>query len=419
MGAYSNPQEVVDTQTGQHFQNLQNTISQTVAGVASSYKAEAERRKKEDEENKKKLDAIVFKAEKESLAMYSDVGKLSQAKPGVNFKEALNPFVEETSKLNIALDTGASIDRQGDLQKIAEYRGTVDYLQGDIANISADAEGFYDKVQKRGRMGGLATDLDLNKADDVEGYLGLINKIDAKTSIKTDLQKPSERAWVVNINGKAPVTFDGATIQRIHDNNSELFTIIPDTTDNMLKLIQDSGVYSIEMKQNSKGESTPIVGDIKPEYLGSIEKEPSKSKVPGKQVNQLKQKVKIDEIKAKIFPTAKVQADGILQNRREAQAWYNDIAVPALKLKDKLKAIDFSSTEGQDAFYKAYVDYAVLSIGEYQYVMNTPGDIATETIDTKPTKAKPNKNSNKNKSGKTQQQLQEEAEALKAKLQNK
>jgi len=420
MGAYSNPQEVVDTQTGQHFQNLQNTISQTVAGVASSYKAEAERGKKEDEENKKKLDAIVFKAEKESLAMYNDVGKLSQAKPGVNFKEALNPFVEETSKLNIALDTGASIDRQGDLQKIAEYRGTVDYLQGDIANISADAEGFYDKVKKRGRMGGLATDLDLNKADDVEGYLGLINKIDAKTSIKTNLQKPSERTWLVKI-GDKEIPFDGATIQKIHDNNSELFTIIPDTTDNMLKLVQDSGVYDIKMEQNSKGESIPTIGYIKPEYLGPIEREPSKSTVPGKQVNQLKQKVKIDEIKAKIFPAAKVQADGILSNPREAQAWYNDIAVNALKLKNKVTAAHFLDDAGKYDFYKAYLDYALLPLEEYQYVMNTPGDIATETIDTKPARTKttsPTTNSGKNKQEDTQEELQKKAEDLKAKLQN-
>ena len=55
--SYRNPQQVVDTQSGQAFAELQKTISGTFAGVASAYKkeqaTEAARLKKIAEENKK------------------------------------------------------------------------------------------------------------------------------------------------------------------------------------------------------------------------------------------------------------------------------------------------------------------------------------------------------------------------------
>ena len=38
--SYRNPQQVVDTQSGQAFAELQKTISGTFAGVASAYKKE-------------------------------------------------------------------------------------------------------------------------------------------------------------------------------------------------------------------------------------------------------------------------------------------------------------------------------------------------------------------------------------------
>ena len=60
--SYRNPQQVVDTQSGQAFVDLQKTISGTFAGVADAYKkdqeAEAARINKIAEKNKKLLNII-------------------------------------------------------------------------------------------------------------------------------------------------------------------------------------------------------------------------------------------------------------------------------------------------------------------------------------------------------------------------
>jgi len=75
MGAYTNPQEVLDTQTGQYFQNLQSTISQSVAGVATAYKTESERKRKEIEENKIKINKLKVDVEANQSKLYDEMGK--------------------------------------------------------------------------------------------------------------------------------------------------------------------------------------------------------------------------------------------------------------------------------------------------------------------------------------------------------
>jgi len=387
MGAYTNPQEVLDTQTGQYFQNLQSTISQSVAGVATAYKTESERKRKELEENKTKLNNIILGVQKNTSKMYDDIGKVSQAKQNVNFSEALNPFVKEFSDISLRLDTGASIDPQKDVQKQAEFRNAIGYIQGDIENFSADTNGLYPQIQNAGRMGGISADPDINKIELVEGYVGLMGKLPNETRLITNIEKPTERTWMVKVNGK-DIPFDGATIQNIHNNNGKVFTIIPDTTDRMLKLIQDNNIYNMEAKQNSKGESTLIPKDISEKYLGPEERVLSKSTKPGEKVFELKRKVDIAAIKVAITNDAKVQVSGILDDTRESAAWYNEEYQRGKKDFKKKSPDYFATDEGKDEFTRAYIEYATRSIGEYQSVMNTAGDVATSTIDTKSTKSK-------------------------------
>jgi len=56
MGAYSNPEIIVDTQTGQHFRNLQESISGTIANVAQNYSIRQKEIQRKLEENQKKLE---------------------------------------------------------------------------------------------------------------------------------------------------------------------------------------------------------------------------------------------------------------------------------------------------------------------------------------------------------------------------
>ena len=51
MGAYENPQAIIDTETGEHFRQLQQTIAGTFANVAQSYISNQELIRKKLEAN--------------------------------------------------------------------------------------------------------------------------------------------------------------------------------------------------------------------------------------------------------------------------------------------------------------------------------------------------------------------------------
>ena len=51
--SYTNPQQIVDTQSAQHLANLQQTITSTFAGVAASY---SEQKRKEQLELKERAE---------------------------------------------------------------------------------------------------------------------------------------------------------------------------------------------------------------------------------------------------------------------------------------------------------------------------------------------------------------------------
>jgi hypothetical protein len=254
--------------------------------------------------------------------------------------------------------------------------------------LGADSDGFYEKFQNSGSMGGLSADPTLNPINRISAFLSLTGKLPGETELVTDINKPTQRTWNVKVNGET-IPFDGAMLKNIHENNGSVFTIIPDTTDGMLKLIQDSNIYNTEMKQNSKGESTPIMKDINEKYLGAEETTPAKSTINGKQVSEIRRPVNIDLIKQDIYKNANVQVAGLLQDTRAASAWYNEIANKNNKDFEKLKPTDLVTQVGKDMFTQAYIDYAVGSIKPYQFVMNTPGDIATVTnVEAKPTKSR-------------------------------
>jgi hypothetical protein len=429
MGAYSNPQEVVDTQTGQYFQNLQNTISQTVAGVATAYKAESERKKKEIKENADKLQASKISVEKTKSEMYSDMNKLKQYRPGVDFNKALNPFVTAYGDISNKLDMGTSEDRQGDLKLQTDYRGMIGNVQDSLATIASNSENFMTKYNNSGQEGGYSQDPNINTLENTYGMLGMMQKLPGKVDLETDINKGTGFKFNVEVvvdGVKYTPGFGGAQLKGLNDDGAELFTTIPKTTDDILKLMKDSGIYNLKKGLDKKGDATSEIQDINEAFLlKDVQKTKAKSSKSGTTVYELSRSLNLPAIEQKITSICDPNVAKLLVDPKAAAAWYNEVGDKALGgVNDYMNYTELLTDEGKARFKKMYVDYTMLSLrnNPSQPIMNTEGDIATETIDTKPVKnktTKPIANSGKNKSKKTQQQLQAEAEALKAKLQNK
>jgi hypothetical protein len=390
MGAYSNPQEVIDTQTGQHFQNLQNTITQTIAGVASSYKTEAERKKKELEANKKELLANQLNVDEANLKLYSEIDKASAGKKGVDFHSTFDPFIKEYGELNMSLQTGSAIDRSKTLQRMAKIRSSITGAQEDIATIASYGESFDKNSANIGNMGGLSAS---NDPKMVMAYQVLSGKAKGTTSLKVDPNDPSIRTWVVkgNINGKEfEQVIDGNQLKDANQQGGGPFVYIPNTMDAMDQNKLNSGAYIVDTKQDAKGNTTRSLGLINDAYLGKEILVDSPEKITGRTVKQVYREVDKAKIKPLLAIEANKQSAGLLADVRSASAWYNEVY--AKGKNDFCTPLDLSTSEGKQRFQDAYLQYIVDTIPDKQAVLTPDNNIATvTTVAGKPDKNGPNK----------------------------
>lgn len=161
--SYRNPQQVVDTQTGQHYRNLQKSLSSTFAGVAQSYKAEQDKLEKEQKQREAKNKAIVDFNQKQEDAMMSSVAKLKAQNPTLD-TSAIYDMVDRYSDIKNAIDLGTITDK-AELRKmreqLAQIKSIPDGLNTSLTGFGSLTEDFTEYIAKAGKKGGL----DLKSAD--------------------------------------------------------------------------------------------------------------------------------------------------------------------------------------------------------------------------------------------------------------
>ena len=385
MGAYSNPQEVLDTQTGQYFQNLQSTITQTVSGIAQSYASKQAQLKKELEANKKELLANQLNVDEGNLKLYAEIDKTSAGKKGVDFNSTFDPFVKEYGELNMSLQTGSAPDRSKTLQRMAQIRSSITGAQEDIATIGSYGESFDKNSSNIGNMGGLSASNDPNM---VMAYQVLSGKAKGTTSLKVDPDNPSIRTWTVkgNVNGKDfEQVIDGNQLKDASQQGGGPFVYIPNTMDAMDQNKLSSGAYNVDTKQDSKGNTIRSLGLINESYLGKEILVASPERITGRTVKQVYRQVDKEKIKPLLAIDANKQSAGLLSDTRSASAWYNEVY--AKDKNDFVTPLDLSTSEGKQKFQNAYLQYLVDTIPDKQAVMTPDNNIATITdVEIKPSR---------------------------------
>lgn len=161
--SYTNPQQVVDTQTGQHYRNLQQSLSSTFAGVAKSYKAEQDKLEEEQKQKEAKNKAIVDFNQKQEDTVMDSVAKLKAKNPALD-TSAIYDMVDRYSDIKNTIDLGTITDKV-ELRKmreqLAQIRSIPDGLGTSLTGLSALSEDFTEYIAKAGKKGGL----DLKSAD--------------------------------------------------------------------------------------------------------------------------------------------------------------------------------------------------------------------------------------------------------------
>ena len=149
--SYRNPTQVVDTQTGQAYADLQKTIAGSFGNYAKSYEAANARRRKEEKENQKKLLEKRNKILSEENTQLKDFGNIEKTFPTINM-DNLYGIIEDNADIKMMelptpLDQkrSASFDRAGTTFRVSTTNlmaGQEEYI--DAGNKPPGSAGGFD-----------------------------------------------------------------------------------------------------------------------------------------------------------------------------------------------------------------------------------------------------------------------------------
>lgn len=219
MGAYSNPQIPIDTQSGQYYRDLTNTIVSNTVGTINTLAAKAE-------ENKKKNQAIAIKVGEEESAMNRFVGDAQIKNPTVDFETLYRPMIKEYAQLKTSILNGTSANPSEDRKTADKIFGTVKNIQETVVDISStDFINAFKNMNGPGGLDGKANQPDV--VDAMAIFHGL------KSGKKVPVQDANYQiAWdIYDGDGKFVKKF---TSQEIKDSskNGMLF-MVPNAAENV------------------------------------------------------------------------------------------------------------------------------------------------------------------------------------------
>jgi hypothetical protein len=220
MGAYSNPEETVDTQSGQYYRNLTDTIVSNTVGTINTWAAKAA-------ENKKKNEAIAMKVGEEESALYRNLSSTQQQNPTVNFENLYRPQIKKYAELRTKVLNGTSADPSADRMEADKIFASVGNIKNSLVDLSS--EDFDTKWAKRGVAGGISMDSDPNTVKALAIFYG---KIPGKKEPRFENGKAGAFVWDVYEGETLVQTFSAEQLKKAASGQG-LLRVIPNAADSV------------------------------------------------------------------------------------------------------------------------------------------------------------------------------------------
>jgi hypothetical protein len=371
MGAYSNPETYIDTQSAQSFQRLQDTISGSFAKVADAYGARQKAIREQLEENKKILKANDMKAQEYAFSLYTDLAKSTQSDPTVDWAKTYEPLINDAVKIRSGMLNGTLEDKQGAMKRLGQIQGSVDNVTGSLATLSGAGSGYLSYISKGyGVQGGAASSNDpkITNAMDV-----LTQRVPGTKEVVFKDNDPTKLIWVVkDKEGNLLHEFDADQLKKISQGTGLIRTVPNQIAEfDKLKSTNSSIFEVMPVKPGEKGDPLPT-GKVNPDFL--IKDANGKPVVEvnevvntdGYSMKTFSQKVNVEAIKAdpNFQSTITAQANGLLDaNQSSAIDFYNDVmSNPQGRWKgtgfafDPYRPLD---EEGKKKFIEDYKEYYI------------------------------------------------------------
>ena len=333
MGAYSNPETYIDTQTSQHYQRLQDTISGTFAKVADAYSTRQKEIREQLEANAKQIKANEMKAQEYEFSLYTDLAKSTASDPSVDWAKTYEPLISEAVQIRSGMLNGTLPDKQGAMKRLGQIQGSVDSVVQSIATMSGASESFTEKIAKGvGVQGGIASS---NDPKFLSAMNVLLQKVPGSKEVYFKDNDPTKLMWKVSdADGNVLQEFDADQLKKISQGNG-IIRVVPNQIAEFDKLKSTNSTIfeTTPVKPGEKGDPLPT-GKVNPNFLVK-----DANGRPVVEVNEVvntggykqvtfSQKVDIEAIKSDINfqSTIKAQANGLIDaNPSSAIDFYNDV----------------------------------------------------------------------------------------------
>ena len=294
--SYRNPQQVVDTQTGQHYRNLQASISNTFDKVADASRLEQDRIRKEQEKVQLKLKKEAEQAKKDSIdIMKRDVNASAQIKGIIN-------------KSAIAMGTSGSDELNRNVTRMAELmtKGTTDpsetiflknmgSLPTDLASATSLVNSLISSSKEDlganiGEMGGAS----LTNPSKARNFAMILSNLkEGTSSFSTDSTQADGNQITFTVtpkDGGESVSYTYAQLKELQQGGGSIIQKIPDVT-----VDYDQSFKAANIVNNK--------GVLQEDFLGKIGP-PVKDPNNSGRVLRFRE-VDAKKVKASLFPGAK------------------------------------------------------------------------------------------------------------------
>ena len=349
--SYENPRAVIDTQSAQGLQQLQNTIAGTFAGVAKSYKADQKEKRDKLNANAKRIDGIKAKNQEYEDNIRNKMNEFGAENPSLN-NEAWLGAIDRINEIKNTIDLGN--EKPEVVARLRQELSTISALptlgRTLLTDMSEGVIGLSGLIENTGDEGGLDR---YGNPDIVEDLKTWENT--TKGSRKQVIEADGNGGWRVSldINGRR---YTKEQLANVQSNDSGIVSIVPNQSDNF-------AVYSNLVREIDPNTKKPV---FKPGVLGEKQTEQRTDEKGNKFLVEV-QKVDIDV--AKDLAKSQIEAGIAGMSQSEKAVYWNNILAEKTannELKgDVMTAESFEDPEMLKTFNKAYTEkWFKANIGE-------------------------------------------------------
>ena len=342
--SYRNPQQFIDTQSGQHYRNLIKSVVKTGDDLAKDII-------KQNAEVAKRNNDIITGAEKREQQILSRFGNVTAGNPSFNFGEGFEYYINQYSDLNIAVDTGKSENPVAARRRMAEIEQLPVMAKDGLAGLIEMTEDLIEKADKRGQMGGL--DLasivsDGENTSDLEALLIMADQLRGARSF--NIVEENGKLVPAYVLGNRQYTYTQIQNYLAGPESGGVFNSIPDET----KSYTEAAKLAMVPDPND-----PQKQILNPKYY---ENQPVQTRVDDKgNTIQFKQ-INTEMLKGEPIGQT-LRADAASLSNTDKISFYNNI----LATDRQFEYGKLLNKEEEQMFIDAYVDYGLNNYVQQQH----------------------------------------------------